>query len=88
MMPRERYVWDPERSDLVPADAYYAERQCGTRSDLPTPQLQRDYEGYRSPVAGHGWVEGRAARREDLKRAGCIDARDFNGTRLKPLNLD
>ena len=29
-----------------------------------------DLEGYQSPV-GTGWVEDRAARREDLKRSGC-----------------
>ena len=34
------------------------------------PYIWSDLEGYESPV-GTGWVEGRAARREDLKRSGC-----------------
>jgi len=34
------------------------------------PFIWSDLEGYVSPV-GSGWVEGRAARREDLKRSGC-----------------
>jgi hypothetical protein len=29
-----------------------------------------DLPGYESPVTGK-WIEGRAARREDLKRSGC-----------------
>lgn len=32
--------------------------------------LMTDLPGYTSPVDGR-WVEGRAARREDLKRNGC-----------------
>ncbi len=35
-----------------------------------SPFIWSDLEGYQSPV-GTGWVEGRAARREDLKRSGC-----------------
>jgi len=47
--------------------------------DMPKPEAQpgvmifRDLPGYLSPV-GTGWIEGRAARREDLRRAGCVEA--------------
>jgi hypothetical protein len=34
------------------------------------PMVVPDLPGYESPVTGK-WVEGRAARREDLKRTGC-----------------
>ena len=34
------------------------------------PSIQRDLPAYRSPL-GTGWVEGRAARREDMARGGC-----------------
>ena len=34
------------------------------------PMVMYDLPGYESPVSGK-WVEGRAARREDLKRTGC-----------------
>lgn len=40
------------------------------------PFLWSDYEGYQSPVSGE-WIEGRAARREDMKRHGCIDGREL-----------
>lgn len=39
----------------------------------PTPtshMVAPDLPGYESPVTGN-WIEGRAARREDLKRTGC-----------------
>ncbi|HWT40957.1 MAG TPA: hypothetical protein VN081_06890 [Dongiaceae bacterium] len=35
------------------------------------PAVFGDLPGYDSPVTGK-WVEGRAARREDLRRNGCI----------------
>lgn len=34
------------------------------------PAVIADLPGYKSPVTGK-WVEGRASRREDLRRAGC-----------------
>lgn len=40
------------------------------------PFIWSDLPAYRSPV-GTGWIEGRAARREDLKRAGCVEAGDM-----------
>ena len=40
------------------------------RADFPTPQLSRDYAPYRSPL-GTGWIDGRAARREDMARGNC-----------------
>lgn len=36
------------------------------------PMITRDLPAYRSPC-GTGWIEGRAARREDLKRNNCIE---------------
>lgn len=44
---------------------------------VPTvPQVISDIEGYRSPIDGT-WVEGRRARRYDLEKNGCVDARDL-----------
>lgn len=34
------------------------------------PMVAPDLPGYESPVSGK-WIEGRAARREDLRRTGC-----------------
>lgn len=45
--------------DVAPAE--YRGKSIYVMSDLP---------GYRSPL-GTGWVEGRVARREDLKRGNC-----------------
>ena len=38
--------------------------------DIPRPYIRADLPGYKSPVTGK-WIEGRAARREDLARTGC-----------------
>ena len=37
------------------------------------PAIWSDLPGYRSPVNGQ-WIDGRAARRDDLKRTGCREA--------------
>jgi hypothetical protein len=46
------------------------------------PQIQADYEGYVSPIDG-SWVEGKRARRYDMEKNNCIDARDFGGRGFK-----
>lgn len=42
------------------------------------PTVLSDIPGYVSPATGK-WVEGRVARKEDLKKAGCreIDPQEF-----------
>lgn len=64
-----RYRFDRDRNDLVEI----TEAPCKTRNG---PFLQPDLPGYQSPVTG-AWIEGRAARREDLRRHNCTDARDL-----------
>jgi hypothetical protein len=58
---RERYVWDPKLKELVRVRPRRADALHFIQPDLP---------GYESPVTGE-WIEGRRARREDLKRHGC-----------------
>jgi hypothetical protein len=58
---RERYRWDPSRKELVRVQPRRAEALHFIQPDLP---------GYESPITGQ-WIEGRKARREDLKRHGC-----------------
>lgn len=41
-----------------------------TKLVIVAPQVAPDLPGYESPVTGK-WVEGRASRREDLRRSGC-----------------
>jgi hypothetical protein len=59
---RRRYRWDPKSESMVevPWDS--------TQQSL-SPAVWNDLPGYQSPVSGL-WVEGRKARREDLKRTG------------------
>jgi len=59
-----RYIQDPKTLELIPADKY-------------EPQARRvyihgDYDTYLSPVTGKP-VTGRAQRRDDMKRHGCVD---------------
>lgn len=37
---------------------------------VEAPSVQVDIGGYTSPIDGR-WIEGKAARREDLKRSNC-----------------
>jgi hypothetical protein len=58
---RERYRWDPNLKELVRVRPRRAEALHFIQPDLP---------GYASPITGE-WIEGRRARRDDLKRHGC-----------------
>ena len=58
---RRRYVYDPARKELV---------ETAARQSHALHFIQPDLPGYESPIDGR-WVEGRRARREDLKRSGC-----------------
>lgn len=68
-MARTRYRFVDGELIEIPSDYVSPARSSG-------PFLWRDYEGYQSPVSGE-WIEGRAARREDMKRHGCIDGREL-----------
>jgi hypothetical protein len=57
---RRRYVYDPATKEMVEVAATHSQALHFIQPDLP---------GYQSPVTGL-WVEGRRARREDLKRTG------------------
>jgi hypothetical protein len=58
---RRRYNPVTREMEDVPLDA---------PRDSGAPFVWDDLPGYESPVSGL-WVEGRRARREDLKRTGC-----------------
>ena len=42
------------------------------REDVKAPHIWRDIPAYQSPIDGRV-ISGRAARREDLKRSGCVE---------------
>jgi len=48
-----------------------------------SPYIIPDTPGYRSPL-GTGWIEGRAARREDMKRGQCreVDPSEYKAKYL------
>lgn len=58
---RRKYVWSPEANALVEVPT--------TWTQPVAPTVVPDLPGYHSPVTGE-WIEGRKARREDLKRTG------------------
>lgn len=60
---RRRYRWSDEAKALI-------EIPVNARQESVAPIVWNDLPGYESPVSGK-WVEGRKARREDLKRTGC-----------------
>ena len=65
---RRKYVWSPERGELVEVPTTFTQEQFA-------PMVIPDLPGYQSPVTGL-WVEGRKQRREDLKRT---NSRPFEG---------
>ena len=61
-MSRRRFRYDPATDSMV---------EIGMVDDAPSGLLiVPDLPSYTSPIDGK-WVDGRAQRREDLKRAGC-----------------
>lgn len=66
-----RFVYDREAGAIVEVST------DAPRAAAPF-QIMRDTPGYKSPL-GTGWIEGRAARREDMKRGGCreVDPSEF-----------
>lgn len=56
---RRRYVYDYVTRELV---------EVAARRSAALHFIQADLPGYESPIDGR-WVEGRKARREDLKRS-------------------
>ncbi len=67
---------DPATGDPMPLPA---------RKEVCAPQFIPDTPGYASPITGE-WIEGRKARRDDLKKHGCVEAGDMprmNGGRVK-----
>jgi len=48
----------------------------GPAAYVPTPRVIGDIEPYPSPVTGE-YISGRAAKRDDLRRHGCIDSAEL-----------
>lgn len=67
------------------ADEPIPERARGPRGSVPVPYLTRDLPAYKSPL-GDGVIEGRAARREHLKRTGKreVDPSEFKPSYVNP----
>lgn len=72
-----RYVWRDGR--MIDKDTG-EEITRDPNAPVCLPQIRGDLPGYLSPVTGQ-WVEGRAARREDLARSGCreVDPSEWHG---------
>lgn len=55
------------------------------RNGVCLPRYTPDTPGYASPITGE-WIEGRSARREDLKKHNCVEAGDMprlNGGKMR-----
>lgn len=76
-MSRARYLWrGGEWVDV---------RDLGPRQPSRTPYVWSDLPAYKSPL-GTGVVEGRTARREEMKRHNCreVDPTEFNAVYRNP----
>lgn len=63
-MSRKTYRWIDGVMTLVAVNGQYIHQEA-----RKAPDVIPDIPGYESPVTGK-WIEGRKARREDLKRSG------------------
>ena len=70
-----RYIWDKQREEFIPASEY-------VRPEQPGWQVMRDSPGCVDPIEGK-WLEGRAARREYMKRHNVVEAGDTPPTPFK-----
>lgn len=70
---RRRWVWDRNLKKLVEVD-------LNARTEQRAPMVVGDLPGYVSPVTGL-WIEGRKARREDLKRTNSRPYEGFSQER-------
>ena len=57
-------------------DKETGEKLVHKRRKICAPMIRSDVPDYISPVTGK-LVSGMAQRREDLKRSGCVDAREL-----------
>lgn len=65
----------------VADDGSFIDRATGKklvikRKSIARPMIISDIEPYRSPVTGEV-IGGRSARRDDLKKHDCVDAREL-----------
>lgn len=68
----------------VRRDGQWVEKSTGKLMEVPArivaPRVISDTPAYKSPL-GTGWIDGRRARREDLKRNNC---REVEPSEFKP----
>ena len=69
---KRKHIW--HNGDWVDVSAF-------KRAESVGPMIIRDTPEYRSPIDGR-LIDGRAARREDLKRNGC---REVDPSEFKPI---
>lgn len=65
-----RYAWKSGVGFIAPDGS---PMPIPDRDEVCCPQVMRDIPEYMSPVGG-GLITSRSARREDLKRSGCVEA--------------
>ena len=74
-----KYVWkNGEFRDPLTGEAMFIPERNG----VCAPQVVPDTPAYTSPITGK-LIEGRSARREDLKRHDCVDAGDMKPKQFK-----
>lgn len=68
-----RYIWNGaefvDRTTREPMHKPY-------EGEITLPYMHGDIPAYASPITGE-MIDGRSARREDLKKHGCVDAGDM-----------
>ena len=68
-----KYAWDdtaPDTAGKGARGAWVPRDQVKRATRVAGPMVRSDLPAYKSPL-GTGWIDGRAARREDLKRGDC-----------------
>lgn len=86
-MPRESYVWDREKMDLVPAEEYYAKKQRGVKRStaVAAPMVMRDIKPFMNVAIDGKEISSRSQKREMMKRHSLVEAGDMKPTQKRKI---
>lgn len=78
-MPRESYVYDREKRELIPAEEYYAKQSRGVKrsTKVTAPMVMRDITPFLNVAIDGKEISSRSAKREMMKKHSLVEAGDI-----------
>lgn len=77
-MPRESFVYDREKRELIPAEEYYAKQQKGVKRStaVAAPMVMRDIQPFINVAIDGKEISSRSQKREMLKKHSLVEVGD------------